>query len=172
MVQIRASRSARDPQHLSNLCVRKALNIMHHYHRPRPRLKLRQGSLEPLFQLTALRRIVERGRNRFRELFGGTDLLAPSQIEGRIGDDPIEPRAERLSRVEPFEGLVRAQESVLNRVFSVLMRHDDRPRHYIRASLVQTHKAGKTPLVALSGQTYELSLLIRNTYGCSQLLTG
>jgi hypothetical protein len=43
------------------------------------------------------------------------------------------------------------------------MRHDDRPRYYIRAALVQTHEAGKTPLVTLSGQTYELSLLIRNT---------
>jgi len=31
---------------------------------------------------------------------------------------------------------------------------------------------GKTPLVPSLGQTYELSFLIRNTYGCVQLLRG
>jgi hypothetical protein len=40
------------------------------------------------------------------------------------------------------------------------VRHDDRPRYYVRPSLVQTHEARKTPLVALSGQTYELPFLI------------
>jgi len=43
------------------------------------------------------------------------------------------------------------------------MGHDDRSRHYIRAALVQSHEPGETPVVTLSGQTYELSLLIGNT---------
>jgi hypothetical protein len=43
------------------------------------------------------------------------------------------------------------------------MRHDDRSRHYVRPALVQPYEPGKTPLVALSGSTYELSFLIRNT---------
>ncbi len=37
---------------------------------------------------------------------------------------------------------------------------------------MQAYEPGKTPLVALPGQTYELSLLIRNTYRCVQLLRG
>jgi hypothetical protein len=41
--------------------------------------------------------------------------------------------------------------------------HDDRSRHYVRATLVQPHKPGETSLLALLGQAYELSLLIRNT---------
>jgi hypothetical protein len=43
------------------------------------------------------------------------------------------------------------------------MGHDDRSRHYIRAALVQSHEPGETPVVTLAGQTYELSLFIRNT---------
>jgi hypothetical protein len=58
---------------------------------------------------------------------------------------------------------VRAQKSFLNRVLGVLMGQDDRSRHYIRTALVQSYEPGETPLVTLPGQTYELSLLIRNT---------
>jgi hypothetical protein len=68
-----------------------------------------------------------------------------------------------LRRVEPVEGLVRPQKSFLHRVLGVLVGHDDRSRHYVRATLVQPHKPGETSLLALLGQAYELSLLIRNT---------
>jgi hypothetical protein len=37
---------------------------------------------------------------------------------------------------------------------------------------MKTYESGKTSLVPLLGQTYERSLLIRNTYGCVQLLRG
>jgi hypothetical protein len=67
---------------------------------------------------------------------------------------------------------MRAQESLLHRIFRVLVRHDDRACNYVRASLMKTYESGKTSLVPLLGQTYELSLLIRNTYGCVQLLRG
>src|SRR5207237_8632586 len=80
VVQIRTSRPARYTQHLSNFRVRKALDIMEHYHGARTLRKLRQGSLEPLAQLTSFRRIPERGRNRFRELLGISDLASPRQI--------------------------------------------------------------------------------------------
>jgi hypothetical protein len=43
------------------------------------------------------------------------------------------------------------------------MRHDDRAGHYVCPPLVQPHETRETPLVPLPGQTYELSLLIRNT---------
>jgi hypothetical protein len=124
---------------------------------------LRQRRLEPLTQLAVFRWITESRSHRFRELLGGPHLFPASQIERRICDDSIEPGAESLCRVEPVEGLVRAQKSFLNRVLSVLVGHDDRSRHYIRSALVQPHEPGKTPLVALSGQAYELSLFIRNT---------
>jgi hypothetical protein len=41
--------------------------------------------------------------------------------------------------------------------------HDDRSRHYVRTALVQPHEPGETSVLALLGQAYELSLLIRNT---------
>jgi hypothetical protein len=52
------------------------------------------------------------------------------------------------------------------------MRHDDRTGHYVCPPLVQPHETRETPLVSLPGQTYELSLLIRNTYGYGQPLRG
>jgi len=145
---------------------------MQHYHRPRPRRKLSEGRVESFLQLPIFGGITERRRHRFRELLGGAHLLTPSKIERRIRDDSIEPGAECLGRVEPVEGLVRAQKSLLNCVLSVLVGHDDRSRHYVRAALVQSHEPGETPLVTLPGQTYELSLLIRNTEGYGQLLRG
>jgi hypothetical protein len=77
-----------------------------------------------------------------------------------------------LRRVEPVERLMRAQESLLYRIFRVLVRHDDRACNYVRSPLMKTYESGKTSLVSLLGQTYERSLLIRNTYGCVQLLRG
>ena len=145
---------------------------MQDYHGPRTIRKLSQRILEPLSQLAALRRIPEGSRHRFVELFRVSDFASPCQIERRVGDDPIEPGAESLSGVEPIQRLVRPQKPFLHSVFGILMRQNDRPRHYVRTSLVQTHEAGKTPLVSLLGETYELSFLVRNTYGWGQLLTG
>jgi hypothetical protein len=143
--------------------VRKALYIVQHYHRPRARRKLRQRRVEPFLQLTIFRRITESRGHRFRKLLGGAHLFPPSQIERRICDDAIEPGTERLRGIEPIESLVRAQKSFLHRVLCIFMSHDDRSRHYIRTALVQSHEPAETPVVALPGQTYELSLFIRNT---------
>ncbi len=145
---------------------------MQDYYCPRSIRKLRQRRIEPLSQLTAFRRIAESGRNRVGDLLRIPYLPAAGQIERRIGDDSIEPRAENLRRVEPVKRLMRAQESFLHRIFRVLVRQDDRACHYVRATLMKTYEPGKTPLVTSLGQTYELSLLIRNTYGCVQLLRG
>jgi hypothetical protein len=67
---------------------------------------------------------------------------------------------------------MRAQETLLHRIFRILVRHDDRACHYVRAPLMKTHEPGKTPLVPIPGKTYELSFLIRNTYGWVRLLRG
>src|SRR5438105_13267038 len=101
-----------------------------------------------------------------------SDLASPGQIERRVGDNSIQPRPERLRGVEPIKRLIRAQKPFLHRILGVLVCQDDRSRHDVRSPLVQTHKARETSLVPLFGQTYELSLLVRNTYGCVQLLTG
>ncbi len=170
MVQIRASGSARYTQHLANLRVGKALDIMQDYHRTRTIRKLRQRRLEPLPQLAAFRRIAESSWKRFRELLRIPYLSAPGQIERRIRDDSIEPCPESLRGVEPVKRLMRPQESLLHRIFGVFVSHDYRASHDVRAALMKTHESGKTPLVPTLGQTYELSLLIRNTYGCGRLL--
>lgn len=172
MVQIRTSRSARYVQHLSNLRVRKALDIMHDYHRPRTIRKLFQRRLEALPQLATFSGIAKSGRNRFGELLRISDLPAASQIERRIRDDPIEPRSESLRRIEPVKRLMRAQETFLHRILRILVRHDNRACYHVRAPLVKTHETGKTPFVPIPGKTYELSFLIRNTCGWVRLLRG
>jgi hypothetical protein len=50
--------------------------------------------------------------------------------------------------------------------------HDDRARHNVGPPLVQPHETRESPLVPLTGQTYEFSFLIRNTYGWGQPLRG
>jgi hypothetical protein len=50
------------------------------------------------------------------------------------------------------------------------VRQDDRAGDYVCPPLVHTHETSETALVPLPGQTYELSLLIRNTYWWRQLL--
>ena len=172
MVQIRAGSPAWYPQHLSNFRVRKALDIVEDDHRPRPIRKLRQRMLEPLAQLTALRRIAERSWNGFGQFLRVSDLASPRQIERCVSDDSIQPRSKCLFGIEPIQRLVRPQKSFLHRVFGILVRENDRSRHYVSAPLVQTHEAGETPLVPLLGQTNERSLLVRNTYGCVQVLAG
>jgi hypothetical protein len=145
---------------------------MHDYHGPRPIRKLLQRRLEPLSQLATFSRIAKSGRNRFGELLRMPDLPAASQIERRVRDDSIEPRSESLRRIEPVQRLMRAQKTFLHRILRILVRHHYRACHYVRAPLVKTHEAGKAPFVPVPGQTYELSFLIRNTYGWVRLLRG
>ena len=145
---------------------------MKDYHRPRPIRKLRQRRLEPLSQLPAFRRITENRGNGFGDFLRISYLSPPGQIQCRIRDDSIEPCAESLCRVEAVERLIRAQKPFLHRILRILVRHDDRARHYVRAPLVKTYEPGETPLVSIPGQTYELPFLIRNTCGWIQLLRG
>src|SRR5882672_11307455 len=128
-MQIRPGRSPRYTQHLSNLRVRKALDIMQHYHRPRTIRKVHQRRLEPLPQLATLRRIAERGRYRFGELLRISYLPPAGQLERRI----------------------RAQKSLLHRILGVLVRDGVQAGHYGRAPLIEPHEAGKTPLVSTRG---------------------
>jgi len=172
VVQIRTGSAAWYPQHLSNFRVGKALDVVEDDHCPRPIRKLCQRTLEPLAQLSAFRRIPEGSRNRFRQLVRVSDLAPAGQIERRVGDDPIQPCTKSLRGIEPVERLVRPQKTFLHCVFGILVGQNDRTRHYVSAPLVQPHEAGETPLVPPFGQTNELSLLIRNTYGCVQLLAG
>jgi hypothetical protein len=172
MVQIRASRSARYVQHLSNFRMREAFDIMHHNHGPRTIRKLLQCRLEPLPQLATFSGVAKSGRDRFRQLLRISDLPAASQIERRVRDDSIEPRSESLRRIEPVQRLMRAQKTFLHRILRILMRHDNRASYYVRAPLVETHETGKAPFVPIPGQTYELSFLIRNTWGWVRLLRG
>ena len=170
MVQIRAGGPARYPQHLSNLSVGKALDVVEDYHRTRALRKLRQCRDEPPPQLSTLRWISEGGRNRIRELLSVSNLSSPSQIERRVGDDPIQPCSESLRWVEPVQRLMCAQKTFLHRILRILVRHHDRPRHDVGAPLMKTHEPGEPPLVSLFGETYELSFFIRNTYGWVGLL--
>ena len=145
---------------------------MQHYHRPRAVRKLRQRFLQPLSQLAVFGRIAKGTRNRIRQFLGGPHFSTPCQVECRVRHDPIEPRAETLARIESVERLIRAQETFLNRILGVLMRHYDRPGNEIRPSLMQMHEAGEAPFIPCLGQTNEPSLLIRNTHRCGQSLTG
>jgi hypothetical protein len=172
MVQIRPGGSARYTQHLADLRVRKALYIMQDDYRPCTIRELFQRRLEPLPQLSTLRWIAERGRNRFGDFLRISNLSPAGQIERRVRDDSIEPCAESLCRVEAVDRLIRPQESLLHRILRVLVRHYDRSGHYIRAPLMKTYEPGEAPFIPLPGETYELPFLIRNTYGGVGLLRG
>ena len=145
---------------------------MQHDHRPRALRKLLQCVLEPLSQLASFRRITEGRRNGFGKFLRVSYLAPTGEIECRVGDDSIEPCSKRLRSIEPIQGLMRPQKSFLHGVFGILVGQNDRPRHYVGTALVQAHEAGEPPIVPLLGKTYELSLLVRNTCGCAQLLTG
>jgi hypothetical protein len=172
MMQIRSGGSARYTQHLANLRVRKALYIMQDDYRPRTIRELFQRRLEPLPQLSTLRGIAKRGRNRFGDFLRISNLSPAGQIERRVRDDSIEPCAESLGRVEAIDRLIRPQESLLHRILRVLVRHYDRPGHHIRAPLMKTYEPGEAPFVPLPGESYEFPFLIRNTYGGVRLLRG
>jgi hypothetical protein len=163
VVQIRPGSTARYTQHLSNFRVGKALDIMEDYYRARTFRKLYQSGLKTLPQLAAFRRIPESRWNGFRELLRVPYLATAGEIERRVRDDSIQPRPKCLCWIEPIQGLVRAQEPLLHCVLGVLVRKNDRSGHDIGPSLVQAHETGETPLVSYLGQTYELSLLVRNT---------
>ena len=65
---------------------------------------------------------------------------------------------------------MRPQKSFLHRILGILVCQNDRARHCIRPTLMQSNQPGKTPIVASPGKADELSFLIRNTDGRVGLL--
>ena len=172
VVQIRTSGAAGYTQHLADLRVRKALDIMQHNYRARPIRKPGERGLQTLPQLVAFSRISESARHCIRELLRASDLAATSEIESCIGDDPIKPGTECLRRIESIQRLMGAQESFLHRIFGIFVRQDDRARNRVRPSLMLPDQSGETPLVPSLCKANELSFLIRNTDGRVGLLGG
>ena len=169
-MQIRPSGTARYTQHLANLRVRKALDIMEHNHRPRTIGKGGERRFQSLPQLTAFSRIVKGARHGIRELLCVPHLATASEVESRVGDDAIQPGSEGLRRIESIQRLVRAQKSFLHRVFGIFVRQDDRACYRVRPSLMQPHEPGKAPIITRPGKADELFFLIRNTDGRVGLL--
>ena len=128
--------------------------------------------MQPLPQLAALGRIVERARHRIREFFRVSDLSATSKIESCVGDNAVKPCPECLRRIKSIQRLMRAQESFLHCILGIFVCQNNGARDRVRPSLMLANQSRKPPVVACLGQANELSLLIRNTDGGVGLLGG
>ena len=134
--------------------------------------KLGECGFQPLPQLAAFSRIAEGTRHGVRELLRVPYFTAPSKIESCVGDNAIQPGAECLRRIEPIQRLMRAQKSVLHRIFGIFVRQHDRARDSVRSSLMLPNESGETPIVTCLGKANELPFLIRNTVCGVGLLGG
>lgn len=163
MVQIRASGSARDTQHLADLGVRKALDIMQDDYGACAIGQPGERGLQPLPQLAPFSRITKRRRHGVRQFFSVPDFAATSEIQCRIGDNPIQPGSKCLPRIESIQRLMRPQKTFLHRILGIFVRQNDGACYRVRPPLMQPNQSGKTAIVTCLGKANELFLFIRNT---------
>lgn len=136
MVQVRTGRSLGNPEHLADFCVLEAFHVVEDDHRPLPIPKRGKRLIEEPAQLIRFAGVPERGRHGIGEGIGVADLLAPRDIQGRVGDNPVQPGPEGLIRNEPAEGAVGVEEALLHGVLGVLVREDNGACDGIRPPLV------------------------------------
>ena len=163
MVQIRASGPARDTQHLADLGVRKALDIMQDDYGARAIGQFGERSLQPLPQLAPFSRITKGRRHGVRQFLRVPDFAATSKIQCCIGDDAIQPGSKCLPRIESIHRLVRPQKTFLHRILGIFVRQNDGACYRVRPPLMQPNQSSKTTIVTCLGKANELFLFIRNT---------
>src|SRR5204863_5970083 len=92
--------------------------------------------------------IAERQRQRIRQLVRIPYLATPDEIQRRVGDDAVEPRAERLIRPEAIQRAEGVQKSFLYGILGILMGEHDRARHGVRPTLMPPHELTERPFVS------------------------
>lgn len=161
-MQIRTYSSLGDAENLADLRVLEAFHIMQHDHRPLPLRQRIQRRCQACPQLISFGRIPKWRSHRLRQLIRIANLSSARNVQRRIRDDPVQPRAKRLIRQKPIEGAVRVQKRILHGILRILMICDYCARHSIRPPFVHPHEFGKRfPPAALSRQD-ELTLVGRS----------
>ena len=85
------------------------------------------------------------------QLIGRPHLPSTRQIQRRVGDNPVQPRPERLLQVESVQRFVRANKRFLNRILRILVDRYYRTRHGVCTLRMQPNQQSKRVLVAPLG---------------------
>ena len=120
----------------------------------------------PCVQTTAevghLAGIARAGGQIVGQLVGFAYAAAPSEIERGVGDDPVQPGAERLADEKAVEGAIGMQEPFLHGVFGVLVVGRDGAGHRIRPPLVRANQLAERVGTALLGGRDQEMLVMRS----------
>ena len=99
-------------------------------------------------------------------------LSASSEVQCRVGDDPIQPRSKSLVQIETVERLIGPHESFLHRVFSIFVYGNDRSRDRVRALGVKPDEHAERRLIARLGGGGQSPLIRRITRLIGHALRG
>ncbi len=143
MKQVRACRPLGDIEQPSDLAVTEALDIVEHDHGTLAIGEQGERVHEAGTQIQCFRGIRGDGRQILREGIGFAHSSSPREIEGRVRDDAVQPRAEWLASDKPIERAVRVQESFLDGVLGVLVGRDNGPSDAIGTSLMRVHQGAE-----------------------------
>jgi hypothetical protein len=146
--QVRACRPLGDIEQPSDLAVTEALDIVEHDHGTLAIGEQGERVYEAGTQIRCFRGIRGDGRQILRQGVGFAHSSSTREIEGCVGNDAVQPRAEWLARDKPIERAVRVQESFLDGVLGVLVRRDNGPSDAIGTSLMGVHQGAERVTVA------------------------
>lgn len=104
------------------------------------------------------------------QVIGRPHLSSTRKVQRSVGHYAVEPWAERLIQVEPVQRLIGSNESILNRVFRILMHCDDRSCHGVSTLLVQSDQCAEGGLVATLGCGRQSTLIRKVTRGVTHAL--
>jgi hypothetical protein len=140
MVKIGSGGSLGDAQHFSDLRMFESFDVMKDDHGALPFAQRGQCLSQPAAQFVRFAGIAKRRCDGVGECVRVAHLLASRYVQRGVGDDAMEPGAERLIGQEAVEGAIRMEESLLYRVFRVFVREHDRARNSVGTALMQAHE--------------------------------
>jgi hypothetical protein len=166
MEQIRTGGAFRDVQQSSDLTVPEPLHVVQDDDRTLALTERREAKMEPGSEVGGLAGILPDRRQVLAQRVGIANPPATGRIEGRVRDDPVEPRAEGLAGKKSIEGSKGVKEAILHRILGVLVRRHDRACDRVRPSLVGTHERPERVSIAALRRRDELVFVGRAERAC------
>ena len=160
MVKIRARRSFGNPEHASDLPVRETFHVVQDDHRPLTLRELSEPGDQSASQLIVRCRIPHRKRHVLRKGVGVAHLAAATDVQRRVGHDPVQPGTECLLGAEAVERSVRVEESLLYRIFRVFVRRGYGTSDGVCSTLVKPYQRRERAIVAVLGGQHEIALAL------------
>ncbi len=140
MVEIRSGRALGNAEEKPDLTVPESLHIVEENDRTLTRRETRERGTQPRTKIRRLSRIAELRCQGVRQLVGVPHFPPARNVQRRIGHYTVQPGPKRLVRPKAVQRTIGVQKSLLDGIFGIFVRRDDRSGNRVCAPLVRAYQ--------------------------------